>query len=105
MKIDIVYDKKAEKFLKCNPHRITVEKTDALIQKAIQKLHGDRSVNVDVKALKGRSKGKYRIRTGDIRIIFYIERDAIIIVTVEDIDLRGEAYMMRENDAEYHPNL
>ena len=102
MKIDIFYDKQAQKFLKRNPHRLTVETSDTLIRRAVKKLDGQTDINIDLKYLRGRSKGKFRIRTGNIRIIFSIERGVVYVVTVEDIGFRGDVFQLRESEAEYH---
>ncbi len=56
---------------------------------------------IDLIAMKGRSKGKYRIRTGNIRIIFYIERNEIYVITVEEIGFRSDVYKLREADDVY----
>ncbi len=99
--IDIVYSKQAAKFIKKNPHRLTTEKMDGLIRTAVSKINGDNSANIDVISMTGRSKSKFRIRTGDIRIIFSLERGRIIVVFVEEIGFRGDVYKLREVETPY----
>lgn len=48
--------------------------------------------SIDLKKLRG-VDNVYRIRKGDIRIIFTLDDDHnIIVITVENIDFRGSAY-------------
>ncbi len=101
-KLEIKYSAKARKFLKHNPNRLTTETVDFHIEKVVRKLTGEASINVDVIKMKGRSKGKYRLRTGDIRIVFSIKQGIVYVVLVEDIDFRGDVYKLRESEAVYH---
>lgn len=48
------------------------------------------SANLDIKKLAGTNQS-FRIRTGDVRAIFELDRDAKIIY-VWDIDYRGNIY-------------
>ena len=48
-------------------------------------------LTADVKRLKGNWEGFYRIRLGNIRIIFSLDRDEKII-RVHDIGHRGDVY-------------
>lgn len=54
-------------------------------------LHIEQS-NIDLKKLKGISPAIYRIRKGDVRILFRYENGEIIVVHVETIDFRGNVY-------------
>ena len=76
----IKYHKKAEKFI------LSQNKTIAFrIYTAIEKLPLG-----DVKPLKGKMKPQlYRLRIGDFRVIFIVEKDTINIL---DIDNRGDIY-------------
>jgi len=49
-------------------------------------------VNIDLKKLKGIFNNTYRIRKGNIRIIFQYYKQEIHIVSVENIDFRGNVY-------------
>jgi len=44
----------------------------------------------DVKALKGALKGHYRLRVGKGRVFLYLDQPGL--VTVVDLDNRGQAY-------------
>ncbi len=46
-------------------------------------------VNLDIKMLKGKTKGFYRLRIGKIRFIFYVLDDKIV---VDKADFRGNIY-------------
>lgn len=74
----IVYEKEAGK------HISKMDKpTKQRIKKAIEKLPAG-----DVKKLQGYS-GDYRLRVGDLRVIFSVEND---IITIKDVLPRGQAY-------------
>ena len=47
--------------------------------------------NLDIKALKGKWTGKYRLRTGELRIIFSIIQEEKV-VRVYALDFRGSVY-------------
>ena len=46
-------------------------------------------LDLDIKKLKGKFRGKWRLRIGQIRIIFFIKNEFIII---QRIDFRGKIY-------------
>jgi mRNA interferase RelE/StbE len=88
--LQIHFERKADKFF--NKGSFEKEEVSGLIIKAIRKLSGQ-DENVDVKYLKGEFKGYLRIRKGDLRIVFKIaEAEDLIIVTVSNIDFRGNVY-------------
>jgi mRNA-degrading endonuclease RelE of RelBE toxin-antitoxin system len=92
MKIQINYQKPVEKFLSKN-HFISRDDIKNLIIKALLKIIKKEDINIDLKALKGEYKNLYRIRKGDLRIIFYIkDNNEITIIFVKDIDFRGNIY-------------
>lgn len=78
--VKIEYARKAEKFLDRNAHRLSKEDADQFVLKGVRKIHGDHAVSVDLIKMKGRSKGKYRLSTGDIRIIFSIKQGIVYVV-------------------------
>jgi len=92
--LQIHFERKADKFF--NKGSIEKKEVSGLIIKAIRKLSGQAAFggeNVDVKYLKGEFKGYLRIRKGDLRIVFKIAEDEnLIIVTVSNIDFRGNVY-------------
>lgn len=74
----IVYEKEAGK------HINKMDKpTKQRIKKAIEKLPAG-----DVKKLQGFS-GDYRLRVGDLRVIFSVGND---IITIKDVLPRGQVY-------------
>ena len=84
----IDFSENSLKFLKKNNL-----KEDLIIEKiklVLLKLKGEK-VNVDIKKLKGRWKGFYRVRSGRLRIIieFQFDRNKVYI---EEIDWRGNVY-------------
>lgn len=93
MKIDIIYSKQSEKFIKKNNNLITYEIVDSLMILAVKKIKRVESSNIDLKDLKPKNSNFYRVRKGDIRIIFSIdENQNIIIVSVGKIGFRGDVY-------------
>ena len=76
------------KFLKKNnlEENFIIEK----IKLVLLRFKGEK-VNVDVKKLKGKWEGFYRIRSGRLRVIaeFQFEKNRVYI---EEIDWRGNAY-------------
>ena len=92
MKLEVVYLKRAEKFFSKNH---VLKKSDAtnLISKACKKIFFKEEINVDLKKLKGNLSNFYRIRYKDIRILFEVKDEEIIIkAIVNDIDFRGSIY-------------
>lgn len=86
----IVYEKKADKFLAKN--NILTENISDLIKKAVRKING-KDENIDLKMLRGKLLGLFRIRRGDLRIVFaYSDSGKVILVTVVNVDFRGSVY-------------
>lgn len=48
--------------------------------------------NSDIVALHGELQGLYRVRKGEIRIVFGYRNEEIILVNIERIDWRGHVY-------------
>ncbi len=80
--------KNAEKFLEQN--NLAKEELFELVEKAIRYFRGEK-INIDIKKLKGRWKGFYRIRKGKIRFIAEFDFDNSVVF-VEEIDWRGNVY-------------
>jgi len=90
--IEIQYLKKANKFLAKNSNVITKNDVDALIIKAIRKIFKNEDINIDLKSMST-MENYYRIRKGNIRIVFCIdENDELIVSIVETIGYRGDVY-------------
>ena len=86
------YEKKADKFLPRNSNRLSKDDVKLLVIKAVKKLTG-KNVNVDLAKMKGEYEGYFRIRKGDLRIIFNADEDKnLITVTITNIDLRRSVY-------------
>lgn len=91
MRIEIEYSKKSLKFLAKNKNILTESQTDELIFLAIKKLK-NQNVNINLKKLTAQN-GAYRIRKGDIRIVFTIDENGeVMIISVEKIGFRGGVY-------------
>ncbi len=92
MNLEVIYLKKADKFFSKNN---ILKKSDAtkLVTKACKKIFFKEDINIDLKKLKGNLSSFYRIRYKDIRILFEVKNDEIIIqAIVNDIDFRGSIY-------------
>lgn len=93
MNLKIRYLKKSKKFFKKNSHLLSEDKTDELLISAAKKIFLQEENTVDLKRLKGKLKGFYRIRVNNIRILFEIQNGEIqIVMIVNDIDFRGDIY-------------
>ena len=80
MNYKIIIQKTAEKFLKKQP-----KKVQERLLIAIYRL----PEGTDIKKLQGYNM--YRMRVGNMRILYTID-DAIKIISVEEIDNRGDIY-------------
>jgi len=80
MKYKIIIQKSAEKFLRKQSKKIQEKLLDA-IHKLPQ--------GTDIKKLQGHNM--YRMRVGNMRILYTID-NVIKIISVEEIDNRGDAY-------------
>lgn len=54
-------------------------------------LNGESALLVDIKKLKGKWKGYFRLRSGKTRVIFSFDKDDKII-KIHDIGSRGDIY-------------
>ena len=91
--IKITYLKKATKFLEKNSNVLAEYDVDELIIKSIKKIFYFMDINIDLKKLKGKYKNVYRVRKGNIRIIFKtVDNEVIVEAVVVDIDYRGGVY-------------
>ncbi|HIY03234.1 MAG TPA: type II toxin-antitoxin system RelE/ParE family toxin [Candidatus Blautia faecipullorum] len=80
MKYQIIIEKKAEKFI-----RKQGKKTQERLIKAICRLPD----GTDIKKLRGQEM--YRMRVGNYRVLYTVD-DGIKVITVENIDNRGDVY-------------
>jgi len=89
MKIKL--SKKAIKFLENinNPHKQLILDKLKILYNATKTMDIFLLQNLNIKALNGDWKGYYRIRVGNIRIIFKYDFEQILI---EDINYRGKIY-------------
>ena len=91
IEIEITYDKSVFKFLTKHTHLIDEDILDNLILKGLKKLLG-KDINIDIGKLHGKFEGKYRIRKGDLRVIFSMDNNIVYVILVEHIDFRGSVY-------------
>lgn len=87
MKWTVEYSKRASSFIK--EQSIEAKVRDS-IRDFILKITGS-SINVDVKKLKGKWAGYYRIRKGKIRIILKPDSETGTVF-VDIVDFRGSVY-------------
>lgn len=91
LEIEINYSNSVNKFISKNQSLINYNILQDLIFKAVSRINNQK-VNIDLKASKGELKGYYRIRKGNIRILFIYRKEQIHIVNVEFIDFPGDIY-------------
>ena len=92
MNLEIGYSKKANKFLEKNSDTMTGKEVDILIVAATKKIFKIDNPNIDLKKLKAKLKGYFRIKKGDIGIIFSLKEGKILKALINDIDFRGNIY-------------
>jgi mRNA interferase RelE/StbE len=83
----IDYSKDANKFIQKNKLQADVS---AELKKFLLRLKGV-DVNINLKKLAGDWEGYYRLRKGEVRIIFSINKLEKALY-VEKVDLRGKVY-------------
>jgi mRNA interferase RelE/StbE len=87
-----IYSRQAEKFLQRNPSQVSQDDVEFNIAKAIRKITKEEDNNADIIPMKGAFKGNFRLRIGDVRVVFaYLEGD-VRIVNIDTIDFRGNVY-------------
>lgn len=82
MTYNIVFDKRAEKFLLTQP-----KKQQERLLSAIMNL----PYTGDIKMLRGYSEKSFRLRVGSYRIIYQV-KDEILTIVVININTRGDIY-------------
>ena len=82
MTYNIVFDKRAEKFLLTQP-----KKQQERLLSAIMNL----PYTGDIKMLRGYSKKSFRLRVGSYRIIYQVKEEILTIVVI-NINTRGDIY-------------
>ncbi len=92
MKVKISYSKRAYKFLSKNTSLISEEQCDDLILKALKTLFKSEIINIDLKRMKGQYINHFRIRKGNIRIVFEVSQGDSIMAFIKIIDTRGNVY-------------
>lgn len=90
-KFGIRFSKQAEKFF-AKQSILTESEVVVLLAQSLCHLLKIEQINLDIKPLHGELAGLFRLRKGNIRIIFSYEHDEIVIALVETIDFRGNVY-------------
>ena len=92
--MEVRFSKKAVKFLK----KLDAQSAEKVRQKILQ-LHSMLETEgiipfteLDIKKLKGQWDGYFRLRVGQIRVIFTIVNSEIEILLIQDVGFRGDIY-------------
>lgn len=88
----ISYSKEADKFLRKNTSAIAESEIETLVAAAVRKILKKEASSIDLKKMKGKYRGSFRIRKGDIRIIFSLKKGGNLEALINDIDFRGNIY-------------
>lgn len=80
--------KNAEKFLEKN--KLSKGEIFELVERAIRYFRGEQT-SLDIRKLKGKWTGFYRIRRGKVRIIAEFDFENLNVF-IEEIDFRGNIY-------------
>jgi len=67
------------------------DKTASRINKAIEGLKVNPFLGKDIKKLRGKLEGRYRLRVGALRVVYKVEVDESLII-IEAIGGRGDIY-------------
>jgi len=92
MKVKISYSKQAYKFLSKNKSLLSEDQCDELLIKALKLLLKNEPSNIDIKRMKGTYINHFRIRKGDVRIVFEVTRSETVTAFIKAIDTRGNIY-------------
>ncbi len=91
MTLKILYKKIATKFISKN--KISKDEVDSLVVKSMKKIIKKEDINIDLKKLVTNEQEFFRIRKGNIRIIFSFDLDGnVVVCLVENIGYRGDIY-------------
>jgi mRNA-degrading endonuclease RelE of RelBE toxin-antitoxin system len=63
-----------------------------LVAAAVRKLTREEEVAIDLQRLQGSLHDFFRIRTGDIRIVFSVQYGLVHIASISQIDVHGNVY-------------
>ncbi len=92
--MEVQFSKRAVRFLK----KQDAKTADRIRQKVLQlqsmlETEGVIPFNeLDIKKLKGQWDGYFRLRVGQIRVIFTVVEGEIEVLLIYDIDVRGSVY-------------
>jgi len=78
----------SERFIEKN--KIDLKEIKDVVKRVVEYFEGE-DLNVDIKKLKGKWKGFYRIRKGKMRIIVRFDFEKLTVF-VEETDFRGRVY-------------
>lgn len=92
MKLEISYSKASDRFLSKNRELITEDELDKLIIQGVKKIIKIEDIALDLKSLKGKYRGYFRIRKGKIRIIFSLKKNKVMIAFVHAVGFRKDIY-------------
>ena len=88
----VIFSKSSKTFLKRNPGYKT--KTIEISKKFIRLISGEKE-KLDVKKMKGKWEGFYRVRSGRTRILLSIDIDEKVLY-IDRIGFRGDVFKDRE---------
>jgi len=92
MNLEISYSKASDRFLSKNREVITEDELDKLIIQGVRKILKIEDAALDLKSLKGKYRGYFRIRKGKIRIIFSLKKNKILVAFVHAVGFRKDIY-------------
>ena len=92
MPIRFLYSDQAEKFVRKNSDSLSFEKVEEAVRLSLNKILRRESNTGDIKKLKAEWKGHWRVRLGNIRVIFRYENREPTITYITRIEFRGNVY-------------
>lgn len=92
MKLIISHSREADRFLKKSAPAIAESEIETLVITAVRKILRKEAAVIDLKKMKGKYRGSYRIRKGVLRIIFSLKMGRHIEALINAVDFRGNIY-------------
>lgn len=92
--MEVQFSKRAVKYLKKLDAK-TAERVREKILQLLSMLEVEGVIpftELDIKKLKGQWEGYFRLRVGQIRVIFTLVREELEILLIYDINVRGSIY-------------
>ena len=84
VKIELIYSKQSAKFLSKYHKKFNEDQVELILLKALKQIFTSQTINIDLKKMKGKYDGYFRVKSNQIRIVFrYTKQNATIDVFIQ----------------------